>query len=110
MDREVEELKRRPGTLEPVDGRLAAVDGAIVDDPKDALSSCVGFSAHDHADETVEGLDGVSSHDLSEEFPAMDVPSGLIRTCPMPSVFVLDPHPRPGAGGVTGARRLRIWS
>ena len=46
-----------PG-LEPVGGTLAAMDGAVVDDPEDALGRTVGIRGHHLGDERVEGDDG----------------------------------------------------
>ena len=76
--------------LETVDGALAAVNGAAVNDPEDALGRMIGFLGHHLGDERVEGDDGDLAEDVAEETGTVHIPGGDVRTDAMTPVLVLD--------------------
>lgn len=57
VHRQVDEDEVRPAVLEPVGRTLAAVGGAVVDDPEHPGRGGIGLAGHHLPDETVEGLD-----------------------------------------------------
>ena len=54
---QVDEAEVRPAALEAVDLALAAVGGAVFDDPEDSPRRRVGLLGHHLPDETVEAVD-----------------------------------------------------
>lgn len=64
----------RVEALQPLDGALATVRGAIVDNPKDATGVAVGHLAHHLRDEAIKRLDARLGLAAAEEFGAVDVP------------------------------------
>ena len=77
-------------SLEPVGGTLAAMDGAVVDDPEDALGRTIGLHGHHLGDEGVEGDDGDLADDLAEEAGPVHVPGRDVGADSVAPVFVLD--------------------
>ena len=76
--------------LETVDGALAAVNGAAVNDLEDAPGRRIGFSSHHLGDERVESGDGGPAEDVAEEPGTVHVPGSDVRTDAMTPVLVLD--------------------
>ena len=103
--RQVDEDEVRPAPLEAVDGFLAAVGGAVVDDPEDAAGGGVGLLGHHLPDEPFEGGDpsfglGAAEDARAPASSAADVERGQVGERPSALVGVLDPLP-------TRARRGR---
>src|SRR6266540_4773202 len=65
--RQVDEDEVRPAPLEAVDGFLAAVGGAVVDDPEDAARGGVRLLGHHLPDEPFEGGDPTSGFGAAED-------------------------------------------
>jgi hypothetical protein len=95
----VDEDEVRPAALEPLDGLLAAVRGAVVDDPEDALGGGIGLLGHHLSDEPVERLDPCLGLRASEDSAAAHVPGGQVGERSAPLVGVLDPLPARDVGG-----------
>jgi hypothetical protein len=88
----VHEHEVRPGAVEAVDRVLAAVDGAVVDDPEHALRGGVGLAGHDVGDERVERLVADLLRAVAEQaaLGVVDIHGSEVGQRPAPGVLVLD--------------------
>ncbi len=102
MDGQVDQAQVRPAALEPVDRLMAAVRGAVVDDPEHPLGGGVGLSHHHLVDEPVERFDAAPSLRAADQLGALDVPGAEIGERAAALVGVLDPLACPGAEGRLG--------
>ena len=116
VDGQVAEAEVRPATLEARDRALAAVGGAVVDDPEDAPGGGVGLLGHHLPDEPVERFDlalglGASGHPRASSSPTADVERGQVgESAPLRSYVCSTRCPRePGAGGSVAWMRARAW-
>ena len=75
MDRSVDEDGIGPFVAQTVGGFLAAMSGAVVHNPKDAVSGLVGLLVHDFADEAIHRSDSVFDFTTTENLGPMDIPS-----------------------------------
>jgi len=91
----VDEVQIRPTSLEPVDAALSAVRRAVVDDPKDATSRAIRFSAHDLVDQSIEGGDSGVAFTATEELGSVDIPGGQVSPGPLALVVMFDSHGSP---------------
>ena len=103
VHRQVDEPQRRPLALQPIDGTLAAVAGAVVHDPEHPLSDCVGLDGHDLFDETAERGDAGGGLAAAHHLGPVHVIGGEVGERATPFVLVLDAH-QPGPTG--GQRRM----
>ena len=89
---QVHEHEVRPGTLEAVDRLLAAVDGAVVDNPEHPLRGGIGLCGHHVGDEGVEGVVADLRHAVAEQaaLGIVDVERGQVGQRPAPPVLVFD--------------------
>ena len=110
VQRQVDEDEVRPAPLEPLDRALAAVRGAVVDDPEDAAGGGVGLVGHHLPDEPVEGCDPAR---FGSERPntrgrrrplASDVERGQVGERPSALVGVLDSLPARARGRASASR------
>src|SRR5215475_5166081 len=93
----VDENDVGPFGLEPIDGGLSAMGGAVVDGPEDATGGAIGLLVHDLGDETLKRGNAGLLLALAEQFGAMDIPGGDIGPSAAAGVLVLDVH-WPAAG------------
>src|SRR5437773_5790062 len=98
VDGQVDEDQVAPTALEPLDRALAAVVGAVVDDPEDASCRGVGLLAHDLADEPVERLDPALGFAAADHAAAAHVPGVEVADGTHPLVLVLDQLAAAGGG------------
>ena len=82
VDRAVDQHEIWESRLKASDGRLAAVRGAVVHDPKDVARIAVGRVGHDLRDEAVEGLDAGGF--LASDFDNPAWPTLIFRFGPPP--------------------------
>ena len=101
MDGQVDEDEVAPAALEPVDRALAAVVGAVVDDPEDAPGGGVGLLGHHLGDQVVEWFDAALGLAAVEQLRPPHVPGGQVAERAHPLVLVLDQLP------VTAGKRRR---
>ena len=78
------------------DAPLPAVNGGIVNDPKDSSRTSVRPSAHDVGDEQVKRDDARLGDAAAEEFGAVNIPGRDIGQGPLTEVLVFEAH---GSGG-----------
>jgi hypothetical protein len=109
VEGEVDEDQRRPAALEPFDRCLAAMVGAVVDDPEDAPGRGVGLFGHDLPDEPVERGDAALALGAPHDLAAPHVPGVEVGDGAEASYSCSTRWPRPGAGGALSWRRLRAW-
>src|SRR5262245_48656691 len=76
-------------------GFLAAVCGAVVEDPAHPVGAGVGFDGHDLLDETTERGDAGARLAAAEDLAARWTSPGQVGQRAAAVVLVLDPH---GAG------------
>jgi hypothetical protein len=76
--------------LETLDAPLAAVKGAIIDDPKHARCRPIGLLDHHLADRAIKGFDTVLAHAAAEEFSAADIPSREVHPSSLALALTLD--------------------
>lgn len=107
VERAVDEHKIGESRLEASDGRLAAVRGAIVHDPKDVARIAVGSGSHDLRDEAVEGLDAGSFLATAEDLWAVYLERSHIGPGATASILVFDRCSLSGARGREGCLRMR---
>src|SRR5216683_120568 len=79
-----------PPGAEAGGGALAAMRGAIVDDPEYAAGGSVRLFAHDLSDQALEGDDAGLALAAAEQLGAMHVPGGDVCPSAGACVFVLD--------------------
>jgi hypothetical protein len=90
MVRSVNRNNRRLAGLQPLDALLAAVHGAIIDDPKHKFGRAIGLLVHDLVDQTIKVLDPVPVCATTEDFGAPDVPGGEVNPSSLALILVLD--------------------
>ena len=98
VDRSVDEDDIGPFGVQSSGGALAAMSGAIVDDPEHAAGRPIRLLAHDLCDQAFEGDDAGFSLAAAKQLGPVDVPRSDVgpRTCP--SIFVLDVNGPPWTG------------
>jgi hypothetical protein len=101
MDGCVDGNDRRPTGLKTLDALLAAVNGAIIHDPKNACRRPIGFLAHHFADQAIKGFDAVLAYTATEEFGATDIPRREVDPGSLSLVLMLD-ESRSSWGGRKG--------
>ena len=101
VQRKMDEAELAIGNTQSLDGPLAAVRGAVIDDPEDSLGRSIGLSPHDLVNQPAEGCDARFLLQATEQFRPMDVPSGEVSERAAPVVLMLDEH------GMALARRPR---
>src|SRR5204863_8214185 len=101
VDRSVHEPGGRPGLGHAVDGCLASVRRAVVDDPEHPVGAGVRFGGHDLLDKAGEGADAGARLAAAKHLAPVHIPSGQVGKRPAPVVFVLDAH-HPGPAGCQG--------
>jgi hypothetical protein len=84
---------------QPVNGLLATMGGAIVHNPKDAMSGLVGFPAHDFTDQAIGRGNPVLDGTMSKESGTMNIPGGQVGPRTLTKIFVLHAHRAVGGGG-----------
>ncbi len=101
MDGQVHELCGGPGFGHAVDRGLAAVGGAVVDDPEHAPGARVGLGGHDLLDEPAERRDPGLLFAAADQPAAVNIPGGEVAQRPAAVVVVLDAlrAPRRRRGG-----------
>src|SRR5712691_6348987 len=109
VDGQVDEDEVAPAALEPIDRALAAMVGAVVDDPEDAARGGVGLLGHDLPDEPIERLDPALGFAAPDHAAASHVPGVQVAERAHALVFGSTSWPRPGAGGALSCIRLRAW-
>jgi hypothetical protein len=87
-------------------GLMAAMRGAIVHDPEDALSRAVGFLSHHLGDQPIKRSNAVFGFTTAEEFGVVDVPSSDIDQSAPALVLMLDIRRATGAGRQSGVLAL----
>jgi hypothetical protein len=90
VDRGVDEDQVRPPALEALDALLAAVIGAVVDDPEHARGGGVGLFGHDLVHEAVERGDPALGFAAAHDPSAPHVPCIEVAQRAHPLVLVLD--------------------
>src|SRR4029453_9084055 len=93
---------------EPVDGRLAAVGGAVVDDPT-TPGRGVGLGGHDLGDQGHERLDAGGGRAAADHACPADVVGGQVGQRAAAVVVVVDPPAAGRARGRVGWQRRRAW-
>jgi hypothetical protein len=96
--RSVDGNNRGPAGLEALDAPLAAMRGAIVENPKDVLGRPIGLLTHHFPDEVIERLDAALLDTAAEHFGPTDIPGGEVDPGPFSLVFALHPGRFPWAG------------
>jgi hypothetical protein len=84
------------GGLEPPDGGLTAMRGAVVHDPEDPARLAIGGLVHDLRDQAVERRDAGGRLTAPERFGAMHVERRQVRPGAARAVLMFDPY---GLGG-----------
>jgi len=107
-DRGGDERCRRPPRPQALDGGLAPMAGATVDDLEDPTRRVGGFVPPHLGDEAVERGDPGLGFAAAEPLGAGPVPGGEIGPGAPALVFVLD-LPEPAGAGWEGRRRRRTW-
>ena len=105
------ELGAWPGLLHPVDGGLAGVGRAVVDDPEHSLRRGVWFGGHHLLDEFGEGHDPGLRGDPAQDAGVVDVVGGEVGEGSAAGVLELDAAGASGAGwpvGVAASQRLEL--
>lgn len=105
MDGQVNEDELGPLLCEPVNGALAAMNGAVVDHPEHPFGAAVRVGVHDFGNESIECSNGRLGNDVTEEPSTMDVPSGVVGTGSMAGILMLDPD---GAACVSMGSHLEL--
>jgi len=90
MDGRVDRYDRRPAGFKALDALLAAVSGAIIDDPKHACCRPIRLLTHHLPDQALEGFDAVLDDAAAEDFGAADIPSRQVDPSSLSLVLVLD--------------------
>lgn len=109
MHGELHETGVRPAHPHAVDGALATVAAAVVDDPEDPPGRRVGLGAHHLFDEPAERFDAGGPLAAAEDPGPVDVPGGQVAEGATPVVLVLDAHVPGGGGASVGWQRWRAW-
>lgn len=94
----------RPGFLQPRDGCLTAVRGAVIHDPEHAGGRSIRFPSHHVRNQPLEWNDAGGNVESAEHLGAAHVPSSQISPSTAAGVLVLDEH-RP-----TGSRGQRVMA
>src|SRR6266568_7175809 len=102
VDWQVDEDEILVVALEAVNRALAAVGGAVVDDPEDAPGGGVGLPGHHLRDQAVERFDAALRLAAVEQLRPPDVPGGQVAERAHPLVLVLEQ-----LSGTAGKRRRR---
>src|SRR6266542_1090515 len=106
---QVDEDQVAPAPLQPLDRALAAVVGAVVDDPEDAPRGGVGLLGHHLPDEPVKRLDSALGLAASDHAAMADIPGIEVAKRAHPLVLVLDQLAAARAGrGVRVDPRSRL--
>jgi len=90
VDGRVNRNDRRPAGLKTLDALLAAMGGAIIDDPKHASSRPIGFLTHPIRDQAMEGFDAILDYAAAADFGAANISSREVDPSSLSLVFVLD--------------------
>jgi hypothetical protein len=98
MQGQMHQHQVRPSVLEAVDGTLATVDGAVVNDPEHPGCRSVGSRGHHLSNQPIEVFDGRALNDVPEQPGPMDIPGHLVGADAMTTVFVFNPHQATGSG------------
>src|SRR5471030_503552 len=85
MHRSVDQPEILIAAFESIDGTLAAVTAAVVDNPEDPAGAAVGLLAHNLIDQPVKGGDPAFVFATAEDLGAMHVPGGVIGPGAHPS-------------------------
>jgi len=80
--------------LQPFDGALSAMNGAIVDDPEDASGITVRWPGHDLVDQRVKRHDPVFGFATTEYPAVVNVQSGQVCPGTATLILVFDAHGR----------------
>lgn len=98
MDRAVYGYDVGKGRLETLDGSLAAMGGAVVNDPEHAAGVAVRGLVHDLCDKAIEWVDAGSFLATAEDLRSVNVECGQIGPGAAAGVLMFD------AGGLTLTR------
>ena len=96
----------RPPVLESIDAGMAAVGGAVVDDPEDPAGRRVGLAGHDLVDQAVERVDAGRGFAAAEHPGVVDISGGQVGQRAAAKVLHFDawwPATCRSGGGVSDA-------
>ena len=88
---------------------LAAMSGAVVDNPEDAASFSVRGTGHYLVDQRIKRDDPVLGFATTEDACPMDIQSGQIHPSATAGVFVLNPQGRWDRHGCVECLRTLAW-
>ena len=88
----MDEREARKHCLQPLDGRLATVREAVIDDPEDTPGIVVGRAGHDLFYQAMEGIDARGRFAGAKDARMVNVESGHIGPGAAALVFMLDTH------------------
>src|SRR5215204_2284628 len=98
VDRSMDEDDIGPFGAQSSSSALAAMRGAVVDDPEHAAGRPVRLLAHDLRDQAFEGSDAGFSLASAEQLGVADVPRSDVGPRAGPSIFVFDVKRAPRSG------------